>query len=272
MMQHVPCRPGRRWVDAAATVGLVSAVLLTARYARPLVADATWSLRFPESSSAPYAFAGTSLRIVIWALVVIAAVAGWRLIAVIGGLGGVLAEVAAASANEPSGLAKSPEEVSAVILVLIAATAVSMPAPRRRAVTLLGRRGMVLVAVAGLVGVGGAAVEPLLWTRQGEDVTVDDRLLNLLATGTYAVVTGLLAAAIARIDPIVRRRIVVLAAVMAAFLVSIRVMSGPGRLGGFSGSLMDIESLAWWLLPPAASAACLATGVVLLFVREGTAG
>ncbi|ROO62423.1 hypothetical protein EDC02_4402 [Micromonospora sp. Llam0] len=271
-MQHVPCRPGRWWTDAAATVGLVSAVLLTARYARPPVTDAAWSLRFPESSSAPNAFAGTGPRIVIWALVVIAAVAGWRLIAVIGGWGGVLAEVAAASANEPSGLAKSPEEVSAVILVLIAATAVSMPAPRRRAVTLLGRRGMVLIAVAGLAGVGGSAVEPLLWTQQGEDVTVDDRLLNLLAAGTYAVVIGLLVAAIARIDPVIRRRTVVLAAVIAAFLASIRVMSGPGRLGGFSGSLLDIGSPAWWLLPPAASAVCLATGVVLLLAREGPAG
>lgn len=258
----------RQWRDAAALLGLIGAILLATKHVRPLSADLVWSLRFDDALPFPAAQSvDTVWKVAGWAVIAIAAIAGWRAIAAVGAWCGVLAELILLSMQDPGGPVTVVGRLWPVTLAVVVAAALTAPATRGRASDLLRRRGLVLVAAAGLIGIVGAAAEPLLATAYPGFIVIDPRITAALLAGTAAVMLILIFAATSRLDPTIRRRLLALAASALTLFGIVRLAAGPAAGGGLTNPGV-LPSLAWWILLAVAPVVVLIAGLSTIRRQE----
>jgi hypothetical protein len=263
---------GREWRDAAAVFGLVTSVLLVAKYLRPVVSQLGYHLRdsrFPVTLSA-----GGIARIAVWCAVVAAVLIGRRLVAA------TLATAAAAVqaivlatrlAEGPGPNYQIPVLALAwpVALALLAAAALSVAVGGRRATIVLGRSGTVLVGLSGLTAAVGAIGVPLL--SQYDDslgVLITRPVVLWVAAPTYGVLAVLYVLAVARIEAPTRRRVLALAAPTVTLFVVVQL----GLDFAFSGAIYVeppvLPAAARWTLMLAVPVIVLGLSLLLIRLRE----
>jgi hypothetical protein len=152
----IGARVGGAWRDAAAVVGVVTpAAMLLARSHRLLSLSGGWLVG--EGLQLASVDMGTLLRIGVWAAVLIALLAAWRIVAASLAWAGVLIEgySLASLAGPVAGYT-----LWLLVLAVIAAVAVSISTDIRRAYAVIGaRRCVVLIVSAGLVVMTVAAAQ-----------------------------------------------------------------------------------------------------------------
>lgn len=200
------------WRRAARAAQLFGAILLCAISMRRLATAVVAMLRLPAGYAPPVDVLDV-VRVVAWAAVIVSALAGVRAVGVPAALAGLGVEIVAPFrlyAETPATVLDSYWIVVAAVVVLVAAT-VSAGGPRPR--------GWLPVASTGVLLVGGGFVPwrlggPYLsaWRLTSLDGPYLLRLLPVLAAGL------LLAWAVQRLEPPVRRRLVACAVpVLGAF-------------------------------------------------------
>ncbi|MFG2107221.1 hypothetical protein [Micromonospora chersina] len=204
------------WADAAAITGLLATLLLLAAAAEDLT-----DRLVPNPDVLPYAQPTGAdlldwLQVAGWFAVVLAALIGWRLIA--GGL--AWAAVAAWGILVGRNLLDQPgftvSTLPQLALALVAATALTVPAAPRRAVSVLGVRRLVVLVLA-----------PLAGTAVFELSRLSDADYDLVGPVPVYVFYGLLAA---RSETLLWLYVAGLAAVALALLVSLVTLAPPVRV------------------------------------------
>jgi hypothetical protein len=269
------------WADAAAVTGVLVALVLCVAAGRSLLDQLLVdpSLPPPIRPAAPDLV--DWLRLAGWATVAVTALAGLRRVAA----GVSWAGVAAWLVLVGPGVADQPAYVVGTLaqfaLAVVAAAALTVPAPARRAVAVLGVRRLAALVAAGLAVVSILAVSRLArppFEEFGGDHPVYV-LYGLEARSELVIwlyVAGLAAAALAAVaalgtlDRPVRRRIVVLLAPVAALALVI-----DSALAGWAASTVHMGHAiplvpAQWLLLVLVPPVTFLAGVLLVRRREET--
>jgi hypothetical protein len=223
-------------VDAAAVLGVVVAVILTARQLRPLAETAAFLARTGETVVAMPA--STWPRAAAWVAISVAVLARWRTAAALGAWAAVLYEIAvvAMRINGAPGYG-GPLNVLVwpLLLAVAAALLLSVSAPVGRGLDLLGRRGRWLLAVAATATTLTATAIPLLGDYYGPApadgvdsgfnavFVVSSRLADVVGALTLAVVLALATVVVLGVDRAVRRRVLALVGAGVAGFVSIQL-------------------------------------------------
>jgi hypothetical protein len=203
---------GPEWRRAAAAVQLFGAMLLLAVALRRLIMNGAATLVLAPSDAPPIDVFDV-IRVVLWAAVVIATLAGWRALSVPAALVGVVAEVAGPwrhYADAPVTFLNVFWIMLSAALVLIASI-VSVRGPRPR--------GWLFVAAAGVVLAGNGLVTRAYPGYFGALSLFGDygpgfgiTFLVLLAAGVLALI------GVIRLEPVIRRRVIAcMVPVAAAF-------------------------------------------------------
>ncbi|MGH3717066.1 MAG: hypothetical protein ACRDT4_26935 [Micromonosporaceae bacterium] len=210
------------WVDAAAAFGLLAAMLLCVERVRTVLASTRQWLLWGDQMAVdayPNALLQAGPLVLGWLLVTIAAVAGWRRLAAGLAWATVLTQLLVLG----TALASEPQYVLSrtvvVVLGIVAAAALTVPAAPQRGLAVLGRWSVAAFAAASLaamllvpavyaIGPGDSALAWYLLTRWTDIAVVC--VLPVAAVVAY------------RLDPAVRRRLVALAAPAVAQLAMIR--------------------------------------------------
>ena len=283
----------RRWVDACAAVGLLAPAVLAIRAGRPVVAGSAWGWRLDQPPLAPglvWPLLPGWLTLLGWAATAVAALLGWRWVAA----GGAWVTVLGVGYLLGERYLEYPVVVLYQLwpwvlgLTAAAALTVAAVAGAPRATSVLGRRASVFLGVAAGLLVASPTLDPLLATvtRHGDGMSIslwpggggylpalsDDSgtpygtgLATVLA---YLAVCVLALLATARLDPPVRRRLLVLGAPAVALAILIRL-----GFGGFAASstrfsppvlLVPVQWIVLALVPPLT----LAAGIALVDRRE----
>ncbi|MBF9130607.1 hypothetical protein I0C86_16805 [Plantactinospora sp. S1510] len=261
----------RAWHDASAVFGLLAALLLALWSVGAVASRAAWALGHPEYSFGPWYGADPYgwLHAGLWCLVVGAVLIGFPRLAASFGWVAVLLEGVVLS----SGYATEPvfvvEALWPAVLGLVCAVALTVPAPRRRAVSILGRRRVVFI--------GGCFVFLLLamagYAYRGYAGLIQMPVLNWMmgyTTPLYLVAVAALLAAVPGLPaPIRRRSLVLLGPVVAVYFVVRLGLSGWAYSNGHMGHPVYLVPIQWTMLA-GVPLLTFALGLVLLRRREQT--
>jgi hypothetical protein len=262
-----------RWADAAAVAGVLAAVLLLAKQVRPVARMLVWTARYGGPfDPAPMRW----LRIGVWAAVTLTVLCGWRAVAAAGAWVAVLIEVILLVVS-PADSGRVLEMAWPLLLAVLAAVALTVAGPltvaggARRGTRILGRRGMVLLGMAGVVAAGGPIAEPLLSASCGTGYFCGGIVLRWsmqIAVLTYVTVVALVVAAVAGIVPAVRRRVLALLAPTVTMLSVLQL----GFEDSFSGIVYVLPPVldepTQWVLLATVPAAVLVAGLIVVRRRE----
>lgn len=261
----------RAWHDASAVFGLLAAFLLVLWTVGTVAARAAWVLGNPEYSFGPWHGADPYgwVRAGLWCLVVAAVPIGLPRLAASFAWAAVLVEVVTLG----SGYATEPvfvvEALWPAVLGLVCAAALTVPAPRRRAVSILGRSRVLFI--------GGCFAFLLLgmtgYAYRGYNGTIQLPILNWLVgytTPLYLVaVAALLAATLGLPAPVRRRGLVLLGPVVVVYFVVRLGLAGWAYSNGHMGHPVYLAPIQWTLLA-VVPLLTFALGLVLLRWREQT--
>ncbi|KAB1912349.1 hypothetical protein [Micromonospora sp. AMSO31t] len=269
------------WADAAAVTGVLVALVLCAAAGRNVLDHLLVDPSLPPPLRAVAPDVVDWLRVAGWAAVAVTALVGLRRLAA-GlawvGVGGWLVLVRPGVGDQPTYVVDTLPQFA---LALVAAAALTVPAPARRAVAVLGvRRLAVLVAaclaVVSILAVSRLARPPFQEAAADYPVYV---LYDLEARSELVIwlyVAGLAAAAVAAVavlatlDRPVRRRIaVLLAPVVALALVIDTALAGWAASTVHMGHAIALVPAQWLMLVLVPPVTFLA-GVLLVRRREET--
>jgi hypothetical protein len=267
----------RRWAQAATTVGLLGTIVLLVQRLHSVVGALTLSAVWPFDEPAPaYDPTRSWLSVLAWTAVLIGASTGLRRTAALLSWAVVIAQLTAVSTYPY--FSYSPMlpvyTVWPLILGLVTAVALTVPAAGVVATRIVGGRGLLLIGVAGTLTTGAAVVGPLPipgfgWSALGQ-LPVFGRLVALPALVLYLIAGLFGLAALARIPAPIRRRMMVILAPVAAVMA----VTGWGGAGApfLNGQLGDLRYVDPELLVALVVAPVLAfvVGVALLRRRERT--
>jgi hypothetical protein len=150
-----------QWTDAAAVVGLLAAILVLAARVHPLVRAGTWAVfsTLPASSVSPellpFALA--------WTAVVAAALIGLRWPAAILAWIAVLGEVVRLGSQYATDPVPVVHGLWPLLLAILAAIGLSIPAAPRRAAAVLGRRRLLAITCAVVLLQARVIIEAARW-------------------------------------------------------------------------------------------------------------
>lgn len=272
------------WADAAAVTGVLVALVLLAAAAKGLLDQVLADPSVPP----PYQPVGPGpvdwLRVAGWSAVALAALVGLRWVAAGLAWAGVTAWLVLVGPEVTDQPTYVVDTLPQFALALVAATTLTVPAPPRRAVAVLGVRrlaALVLacVAVVSILEVnrlarpsfqeieaasGGYRMYVLFGLESSSDLAVYLYAAGLAAAGLAAVV------ALASLDPPVRRRVAVLLAPIAALALLIDT-----ALSGWAASTMHLGHAiplvpAQWALLVLVPVVTFLAGAVLVRRREET--
>ncbi|MEJ3744377.1 hypothetical protein WEI85_13915 [Actinomycetes bacterium KLBMP 9797] len=201
---------GVEWRDAAAVVGLLGALLLLGLrlhpYGRALAVE-WWSDEEPRIIVS----GGPAPRLAFWFLVTAAALLGLRRTAAIVAWPAVAWETALAVLRFPSEAGDVIGSMWPYLLAVLTAAALTVPATRHRARTLLGGRGLALAGAGVLVAAAAPVVSLLIGGRpEGGSYVFTAGLMMTALSACYLAGGALVAMAVWRLAAPVRRRVVVL--------------------------------------------------------------
>ncbi|MET7967170.1 hypothetical protein [Micromonospora sp. NPDC005305] len=270
------------WVDAAAVTGVLVALVLCAAAGRNLLDHLLVDPSLPPPLRAVAPDLVDWLRLAGWAAVAVTALAGLPRVAAglaWAGVGGWLVLVGPGVGDQPTYVVDTLPQFA---LALVAAAALTVPAPARRAVAVLGVRRLAVLVAACLAVVSILAVSRLARppfqeaAAAGYPVYV---LYDLEARSELAIrlyVAGLAAAALAAVVVLatlnrpVRRRIAVLLAPVAALaLVIDTALAGWAASTAHMGHAIALVPAQWLMLVLVPPVTFLA-GVLLVRRREET--
>ncbi|MET8094235.1 hypothetical protein [Micromonospora sp. NPDC005220] len=268
------------WADAATVTGLLVAVVLLAIAGKALLDQLVRPPGLPPGLAPISPDLVDWLRVAGWAGVCVAVLLGWRWVAAGLAWAGVLgwgALVAPQTGGNPTYVVDMLPQLA---LAVVAAAALTVPAPRRRAIALLGVRRLLalLLAPAAMVAllvtnrvtspafalVGGVSYQVFY------DIEASSELVLWLYVAGLAVAALAMVVAVATLTPEVRRRIVVMLLPVAALALLI-----DSALAGWATSTMNmghaipLVPTQWAMLVLVAPVTFLA-GVLLVRRREET--
>ncbi|SCG70664.1 hypothetical protein [Micromonospora inositola] len=273
------------WVDAAAVTGVIVALALLALAAKPMLDHLLPDPSVPPPPPRPMGGPSPAelLRVAGWAGVTITALAGLRWVAA----GLAWAGVAAWVVLVGPGVADQPTYVVDTLpqfaLAVVAAAALTVPAPHRRAVAVLGARRLAAVVLAALAAVsvletarlaapsfpdmssGGSYTFYVLYDLEARSEVVIWLYVAGLAVAALVVLVSL-----ATLAPEIRRRVVVMLAPVAALALVI-----DGALAGWAVSTVHMGHAiplvpAQWAMLVLVPAVTFLAGVLLVRRREET--
>ncbi|WP_430502670.1 hypothetical protein ACQRWP_14035 [Micromonospora trifolii] len=268
------------WADAATVTGLLVAAVLLALASRALLDQLV------RAPSLPPGFAPSGpdlvdwLRVAGWAGVCAAVLLGWRWLAAALAWAGVLgwgALVAPQTNENPTYVVDTLPQFA---LAVVAAAALTVPAPRRRAIALLGVRRLLALVLA------PAAMVALLVTNRVTSPTFDfvgevsfqvfygleasSGLVLWLYVAGLAVAASAMVITVATLTPEVRRRIVVMLLPVAALdLLIDSALAGWATSTMHMGHTIPLVPTQWAMLVLVAPVTFLA-GALLVRRREET--
>ncbi|MFD2762984.1 hypothetical protein [Micromonospora eburnea] len=263
------------WIDAAAVTGVLVALLL--------FATAGWSLVdqvAPDPLGKPPLPPATPdqidwLRLGGWAAVFGAALAGLRRVAAGLAWAGVAAWVVLAGATVADQPAYVIDTLPQFALAVVAAGSLTLPAPPRRALRMLGGRRLGAFGLAVVLAVGVLAANRVSYPKldpdgpwysfHGLNAPSPVMILGFLAVLGVAAVAVLFG--LAALAPVIRWRLVVLLAPVAALVLLIDIsLAGEAvdTLHLYARPLVAVRLAALVLVP----AVTFLAGVVLLRRRE----
>ncbi|MFR9775653.1 hypothetical protein ACL02O_06290 [Micromonospora sp. MS34] len=269
------------WADASAVTGVLVALVLCAAAGKNLVDHLVADPALPPPLRPIGADPVDWLRLAGWAAVALTALAGLRWVAAAlawAGVAGWVVLVGPGVVDQPSYVVDTLPQLA---LAVVAAAALTVPAPRRRALAVLGIRRLAAVVLAPLAA--AALLELNRITSPLFDMTaatVQYQSFYGLEAGSEPViwlyvaglaVAGLTAlAALATLAPPVRRRIAVLLAPVGALaLVIDTALNGWAVSTVHLGHTIALVPAQWAMLVLAPVVAFLA-GVLLVRRREET--
>ncbi|MFY1689883.1 hypothetical protein [Plantactinospora sp. WMMB782] len=256
----------RSWSEAAASVGLLTAVLLCYLHALPLVRQVAWAFgRTASTEIIWYPDPALWTRAGLWTLTVLAVLAGPRRLPPLLAWPAVLVEVVALPfryVDEPVTVLRM---LTQTLLGVLCAVALTVPAPRRAAVTVLGRTRLLVIGggTVLLLAVGGT--ESYLSNPWEVDPTVQVPISLLGPAGVLVI-----AFAVWGVPAPVRRRMMALLAPLAAVLLTVRLgLSGWEYSNQHMGHPVYLQP-AQWVLLALVPLATLILGFVAVRRREQT--
>lgn len=279
---------GPWWRDAAAAVGLISAVAMLGYAARPVIMTVCVALRTGSGHTLGDLLVWHSVpRLVAWAAVVAAAAAGWRGAAALGwtALGLEVVRALGVHTAPLSGNAFMLSDSWTIVLAILAAATLAVRASRPGA-ALLGRRRLALFGAAVVLVDGSPSIDYIAysagWYRADGVLGGGGWIFIRGANYLEAVLTcvGLLLAGLALLSLLapVRRRTLALFAPVAATLLVTRVgfrygvLSSPPEQGFMRAGPQWLGTAAptWpqFLALTLTPLLVLAVGVVLVQLRE----
>ncbi|WP_444947520.1 hypothetical protein [Micromonospora ureilytica] len=268
------------WADAATVTGLLVAVVLLALAGKALLDQLVRAPSLPPAYGSGSPDLADWLQVVGWAGVCAAALAGWRWAAAGLAWVGVLGWAALIAPQTSDNPTYVVDALPQFVLAVVAAAALTVPAPRRRAVALLGVRRLLALMLA------PAAIVALLVTNRVTSPTFDyveqvsfqvfygieasSGLVVWLYVAGLAVAALVMVVAVATLTPVVRRRIVVmLLPVVALALVIDSALAGWVTSTMNMGHTIPLVPAQWAMLVLVAPVTFLA-GALLVRRREET--
>ncbi|WP_431935274.1 hypothetical protein [Micromonospora sp. RP3T] len=267
------------WADAAAVTGLLVAVVLAAAAGKNVLDQLVVDPSLPP----PLRTVGTDpvdwLRVAGWVAVAVAAAVGLRRVAAVlawAGVAGWLLLVGPAAADQPGYVVDTLPQFT---LAVIAAAALTVPAPPRRAVRVLGPRRLAALTTGPIVVAGLLELNRATRPRVFTDLVTYESFLGLSTTSEAAMwlyYAGLAGSALAvsvavlTLAAAVRRRVVVLLAPVAALVLVIDgALAGWATSTAHMGHVIPLVGAQWAMLalvPPVT----FLTGALLVRRREET--
>ncbi|MFG3644253.1 hypothetical protein ACGF3C_28680 [Micromonospora sp. NPDC047762] len=268
------------WADAATVTGLLVGLVLLAFASKTLLDQLVRAPGLPPGFAPRGPDLVDWLRVAGWAGVCAAALVGWRWLAAGLAWAGVLgwgALVAPQTSGNPTYVVDMLPQLA---LAVVGAAALTVPAPRRRAIALLGVRrllalvlaptAMVALLVANRVGsptfsfVDGVSYQVFYGLEASSEVVLWLYVAGLAAAASAMVI------AVATLTPEVRRRIVVmLLPVVALALVIDSALAGWVTSTMNMGHAIPLVPAQWAMLVLVAPVTFLA-GALLVRRREET--
>ncbi|WP_327040946.1 hypothetical protein OG400_26390 [Micromonospora ureilytica] len=268
------------WADAATVTGLLVAVVLLALAGKALLDQLVRAPSMPPGFSPRGPDLVDWLRVAGWAGVCAAVLVGWRWVAAALAWAGVLgwgALVAPETSDNPTYVVDMLPQLA---LAVVAAGALTVPAPRGRAVALLGVRrllALVLAPVAMIALLGANRVNSPTFDFVGEvsyqvfyGIEASSELVLWLYVAGLAAAALVMVVAVATLTPVVRRRIVVMLLPVAALaLVIDSALAGWVTSTMNMGHTIPLVPAQWAMLVLVAPVTFLA-GALLVRRREET--
>jgi hypothetical protein len=257
----------RYWLDAAAVFGLLGAILLLAWQVTPVLDRAAWAWGADDLPRNPWlADPALWLRIGLWSLVVAAVLVGIRWLAASLAWVAVLLDVAVLGTAYTVEPVTVVHALSPLVFGAVCAGALTAPSPRRAAVAVLGWPRFLFFAASSLLMLVAAG-----WRAYGYG---DAGHLPILPVSLSAALFGLavvLAAVVGRgvPAPVRRRGLVLLAPVLAFYLVVRLALAGWTYSNGHLGHPVYLVPIQWTLLA-VVPLLVFAAGLVLVRRREQT--
>ncbi|GGO32107.1 hypothetical protein [Micromonospora parathelypteridis] len=271
---------GSTWADAAAVTGLLVASILLALAGKSLLNQLIRDPSLPPGYGPGGPDVVDWLRVAGWAGVCVAVLVGWRWLAAGLAWAGAIGWGALVAPQAGDDLTYVVDTLPRIALAVVAAAALTVPVPRHRTIALLGVRRLaaLLLAPAVMAGlleinrvtsptfnlVGAVSYEAFY------GIEASSELVLWLYVAVLTAVALTMLVALVRLDPGVRRRIVVMLLPVAALALVI-----DNALAGWSTSTMHMGHViplvpAQWamlmLVPPVTFLA----GALLVRRREET--
>ncbi|WFE99898.1 hypothetical protein [Micromonospora sp. WMMD964] len=268
------------WTDAAAVTGLLVAAVLLAFAGKALLDQLVRVPGLPPGFVPSGPDPVDWLRVVGWAGVCAAVLLGWRWVAAGLAWAGVLGWGALVAPQTGANPTYVVDTLPQFALAVVAAAALTVPTPRRRAIAVLGVRRLPALLLA------PAAMVVLLVTNRLNSPTFDvdggvsyqafygieasSELVVWLYVAGLAVAASAMVIAVATLAPTVRRRIVVMLLPVAALaLVIDSALAGWVTSTMNMGHAVPLVPAQWAMLVLVAPVTFLA-GVLLVRRREET--
>lgn len=267
------------WADAAAVTGLLVALVLAAAAGKNVLDQILVDPSLPAPFRPPATDPVDWLRLAGWAAVAVAAAVGLRRVAAVvawAGVAGWLVLVGPGVTDQPGYVVDTLPQFT---LAVVAAGALTVAAPPRRAVLVLGARRLAALVAGPVVAVGllelnrvtsplfgGGAVsyQSFYGLSAGSEPVMNLYLAGLAAAGLAVCVP------VMRLTPAVRRRIAVLLAPVAALaLVIDTALAGWATSTVHMGHTIPLVGAQWAMLALVPPVTFLA-GVLLVRRREET--
>ena len=271
------------WADAAAVTGLLVALALLAVAGKGLADQLLSDPSLPPPSRPTGPDLVDWLRVAGWAGVVAAALAGLRRVAAGLAWAGVVAWVVLAGPGVVDQPTYVVDTLPQFALAVVAAAALTVPAPRRRAMAVLGARRLAAVVLAALAAVSvletarlaapsfpdisssGSYTSYVLY-----DLEASSEVLIWLYVAGLAVAALVALVSLATLAPEIRRRVVVLLAPVATLaLVIDTALAGWAVSTVHMGHTIPLVPAQWAMLVLVPAVTFLA-GVLLVRRREET--
>ncbi|MET8352453.1 MULTISPECIES: hypothetical protein [unclassified Micromonospora] len=268
------------WADAAAVTGLLVGLVLLALAGKSLLDQLIRNPGLPPGFGPGGPDLVDWLRVAGWAGVCAAALAGWRWVAAGLAWAGVIGWGALVAPQAGDNLTYVVDTLPQFALAVVAAAALTVPAPRHRLLALLGVRRLVALLLAPATAVALLEVNRVNRPGFDPDGGVSYQIFYGLEASSELVlwlyVAGLVAAALAMLvalatlDPGVRRRIVVMLLPVAALaLVIDSALAGWATSTMHMGHTIGLVPVQWAMLVLVPPVTFLA-GALLVRRREET--